>query len=124
MSLCLPHHLQHLIRDEAADIVEYYTLGQLGFSHDPRIGTFEGYDPIYGLLQLVSWIGPKHLSVVGVDIGQGFKCVESAPRKPTSGLRRNKVLHIMKALSTVRAQGIDVEILSDLQIAPLSKVGT
>lgn len=125
MTICLPHSIEHLVHSEVVQVIGFNPLGQFGFSHDPRIGTFSGYDPIYGLLQLISWIGPKHLSVVGVDVGQSPGIMTQNLENTEAGDLANKILlQIIKGLSTVRAQGIDVQIHSGPEIAPLQKVGS
>lgn len=125
MMVCVPHKAEHLVRSEVAQVIGYNALGQLGFSHDPRIGAFTGHDPVYGLLQLLSWIGPKHLSVVGVNVGQRTSTITGRyPNVQTIDKYREKLLQIMKALSAVRAQGINVQIFSGPESIPLSMVGT
>lgn len=127
MTLCVPNSVNLPVFQRSPNIVEYNALGTMGFSHDPRLGAFSGHSAIYGLFQLMSWIRPKHIALTGVDIDFAATKSWEFPQinDPDFGLPSNDshISHVLKGLSILRSQGIEVENYSDFALLDESDAG-
>ncbi|MDR2253886.1 MAG: hypothetical protein LBD97_08550 [Bifidobacteriaceae bacterium] len=92
-------------------------LGYVGFSRDPRIGVFHGYNAVHGILQILAWARVRSVQLWGVPLlyWSTNTRFDQAKRGSDVDLHRasDQVSVTLRGIETVRQMGVEVTIHSD-----------
>ena len=112
--LCVPRHGRLPTNLKSNFVMRVSHLGNSGFSRDPRIGVFTGYNALYGLTQLMAWCEPKKLGFVGIDMDYSLKNPRAYQSKRGFDVDLHvndlQISHALKSFRFLGDLGVGVEI--------------
>ena len=120
MTLCAPCTVQLPPIQQTPTIIRFNTLGNEGYSSDPRIGAFTGYTAMFGLFQLIGWVKPAKLTIFGLDMGYGAQ--DTRAYQTRRGLdvdlhvNDRQIAATRIALQRLREGGVEIDHRSDRSI--------
>lgn len=112
--LCMPQHGKLPSNCKLGPVLRFQHLGNSGFSRDPRIGVFTGYNALYGLIQLLAWCEPKKIGIIGMDLDYGRNNPRAYQTKRGFDVdlhvNDQQIAHSLRAVKILKLCGIDIEI--------------
>lgn len=102
---------------KAGNSIPVNMLGNFGFSKEPEIGVFHGFNAVYGLIQLVFGLQASEIILYGVDLK--YFSTETRFYQSKRGFdvdlhRSNEQVYLMsKAIQNIRRSGVNVTVVGN-----------